>query len=273
MSVKILTGTSRFYALIGHPVAQVRSPTTINGHLAEQGIDGAMVTFDLAPEAVAGFFDMLRGWQNCSGSGVTIPHKQAALANCDEVSERAKRIGACNIVQRDASGRLIGDMTDGLGFLSALAKHGVSVGGKRVVLVGAGGAGSAIAHAVADNGAARLAIIEVDETRRNALIASLRKHYPGVPVTEDAGDSGQIDILANATPMGMGADDPLPFPLDGIRPDTVVADVVTKPPMTRFLQIAKAKGCLIQQGNEMADAQLPIFLERFGVTAPGTAKV
>ncbi len=129
MSVKILTGTSRFYALIGHPVAQVRSPTTINGHLAEQGIDGAMVTFDLAPEAVAGFFDMLRGWQNCSGSGVTIPHKQAALANCDEVSERAKRIGACNIVQRDASGRLIGDMPYGLGFLSACAKHGVSRGG------------------------------------------------------------------------------------------------------------------------------------------------
>lgn len=266
----LLTGSSRFYAIIGHPIGQVRSPTVFNGYLAENDIDGAMVAMDLLPSAVDGFFTMLRGWENCGGVGVTVPHKQAALANCDEASDRAKRIGACNLVQRAADGRLIGDMTDGLGFLAALAKHGVSVTGKRFVLIGAGGAGSAIAHAVADTGAKRLAVIDIDASRRETLLASLRSHYPDVEISDEAGDPTKIDILANATPMGMKPDDPLPFPLDGIRSDAMVADAVTKPPMTRFLEAAQAKGCPIQRGNEMADAQQPIFLERLGVVAPGT---
>jgi shikimate dehydrogenase len=270
MSRHILTGTSRFYAIAGHPIAQVRSPTVFNGFVAEHDIDAAMVAMDILPEAIDSFFAMLRGWENCGGAGITVPHKQAALANCDEVSDRAKRIGACNIVQRTADGRLIGDMTDGLGFLAALAKHGVTVGGQRFVLIGAGGAGSAIAHAVADNGAKRLAVIDIDKKRRETLLASLREHYPAVETSDEAGDPAEIDILANATPMGMKTDDPLPFPLDGIRADTMVADAVTKPPMTRFLDAAKAKGCPIQQGNEMADAQQPIFLERLGVVPPGT---
>ena len=272
MSRHILTGTSKFYTIVGHPIGQVRSTTVFNGYLAEHDIDAAMVAMDILPEAIDSFFSMLRGWENCGGTGVTIPHKQAALANCDEVSDRARRIGACNLVQRTKDGRLIGDMTDGVGFLSALSKHGVSVKAKRFVLIGAGGAGSAIAHAVADNGAARLAVLDLDVQRRGALLASLREHYPDVEITDEAGDPADIDILANATPMGMSAGDPLPFPLDGIRAETMVADAVTKPPMTRFLEAAKAKGCTIQQGNEMADAQQPIFLERFGVTETGTLK-
>ena len=270
MSRHILTGTSRFYAIIGHPITQVRSPTVFNGYLAEHDSDAAMVAMDMLPEAVDAFFTMLRGWENCGGAGVTIPHKQTALANCDEVSERAKRIGACNIVQRTAEGRLIGDMTDGPGFLLALTNNGVNVKGKRVVLIGAGGAGSAIAHEMADRGVARLAVIDIHRGRQETLIASLREHYPGVVVMDEAGDPADIDILTNATPMGMGADDPLPFPLDGIRVDTMVADAVTKPPMTRLLELAKAKGCPIQLGNEMAEAQLPIFLERFGVVEPSS---
>ncbi len=266
----ILTGTSRFYAIIGHPIAQVRSPTVFNGYIADHDYDGAMVAMDILPSAVNGFFAMLRGWKNCGGVGVTVPHKQAALANCDEASDRAKRIGACNLVQRTEDGRLIGDMTDGLGFLAALAKHGVNVTGKRFVLIGAGGAGSAIAHAVADNGAKRLAVLDIDTARRETLLASLRGHYPNVDISDEAGNPTEIDILANATPMGMKPDDPLPFPLDGIRTDAMVADAVTKPPMTRFLEAARARGCPIQRGNEMADAQQPIFLERLGVVAPGT---
>lgn len=270
MSRHILTGTSRFYAIIGHPIAQVRSPTVFNGFVAEHDMDAAMVAMDIVPDAVDSFFTMLKGWENCGGVGVTVPHKQAALANCDEVSDRAKRIGACNIVQRTSDGRLIGDMTDGPGFLSALAKHGVTVGGKRFVLIGAGGAGSAIAHAVADNGAKRLAVIDIDAKRRETLLTNLRGHYPDVEITHEAGDPAKIDILANATPMGMCVDDPLPFPLEDIRSDTMVADAVTKPPMTQFLATAKAKGCTIQQGNEMADAQQPMFLEILGVVEPGT---
>ena len=112
-------------------------------------------------------------------------------------------------------------------------------------------------------------MIDIDAKRREALLMSLREHYPGVNIAEKAGNPAEIDILTNATPLGMGPDDPMPFPLDGIRSDCMIADAVTKPPMTRFLEAARYKGCTIQQGNEMADAQQPIFLERLGVVEPG----
>ena len=271
MPPALISGTSHYYAMIGHPVAQVRTPTVLNGYLVEHGIDAVTVTFDLVPAAVTGFFTMLRGWQNCRGCGVTIPHKQVALTHCDAVSDRARRIGAVNMIRREADGRLIGDMTDGLGFLAALDRHGVSVANRRFVLIGAGGAGSAIAHAVADNGAAHLAVIDIDAERRDSLIASLQRHYPGTRTTAEAGEPDAIDILANATPLGMRPDDPLPFPLDGIRPETLVADAVTKPPTTPFLAAARSRGCVIQRGTEMAEAQLPIFIEKLGVHEVGQA--
>ncbi len=272
MTPASITGVSHFYAMIGHPVAQVRTPTVLNAYLSEHGIDGVMVTFDVLPETVPPFFEMLKGWRNCRGCGVTVPHKQVAFDHCDDASDRAVRTGAVNMIKRANDGRLIGDMTDGSGFLAALAGHDVTVNGKRVVLVGAGGAGSAIAHAVAESGAARLAVIDVDETRRAALINSLQHHYAGIAVTGDPGDSANIDVLINATPMGMRPEDPLPFPLDDVAPMALVADAVTKPVTTRFLEMAKARGCKIQRGHEMAEAQLPIFLELLEVVPPDTGK-
>ena len=261
MTHSSITGTTYFYAMLGHPVAQVRTPTVLNAYLQKNDIAAAMTTFDILPKNVDRFFEMLRAWENCGGCAVTIPHKQAALNNVDDATDRARRIGAVNLIKRETNGRLVGDMTDGVGFLKALAGHGWSVGNKNVVLIGAGGAGSAIAHAVADNQANRLAIIDIDQGRRDTLIKSLKKNYSNVETTHEVGSIKDIDILANATPMGMKNGDPLPFSLEDINSDTLVADAVTKPPLTRFLKAAKNKGCTIQQGNEMSEAQLPIFLE------------
>ena len=98
MNPPILSGTSHFYALIGHPVAQVRSPIGFNTYLSSKNIDAAMIPFDLLPNAIIGFFDMLRGWENCLGCCVTIPHKNIAYDLIDEPMPRAQRIGAINII-------------------------------------------------------------------------------------------------------------------------------------------------------------------------------
>ena len=261
-------GTTRVFALIGHPVGQVRSPTVFNEYAAANGIDAVMVALDLEPGMAEAHFRAVRAWRNCGGCAVTIPHKQAALAQADTASERARRVGAANLVRRDADGRLHADMVDGLGFVAALAGHGVSPAGKRAVVVGAGGAGSAIADALAEAGAARIAVVEIDPARRRRLLDALGAAWPAAELSDDPGDPGAIDILANASPMGMAPGDPLPFPLDGVPPGALVADAVTKPATTPFLEAARARGCAIQRGAEMAEAQLPIFLERFGVVPP-----
>jgi len=269
----IVSGTARIIPLIGQPVGQVRSPTVFNQYAQDNGIDAVMFAVDLEPAAAADFFRGLKGWKNCPGCMVTIPHKQAALANADDATGRARRIGAANIVYRDAAGRLTADMMDGQGFVLAMAKNGVTPKGKRVVQVGGGGAGSAIADALADGGAAHLSLIEIDAGRRDRLVDTLRGAYPALELSTEPPPPEEIDILVNASPLGMKAGDSLPFPLDGIRPDTYVCDVVTKPPTTPFLEAALAKGCAVQRGNEMAEAQLPIYLDKLGFPPPPGAPV
>ena len=265
MTFPILSGTSSFYALIGHPVNQVRSPTGFNTYLTERNINAAMVTFDLLPESIGGFFTMLRGWGNCLGCCVTIPHKNIAFELVDQTTNRAKRIGAINIIRREKSGKLLGDMTDGLGFINALQSNGLSVTGKNIGLIGGGGAGSAIADAIAEANAKHLSIVEIDPIKGDMLISKLKKQYPTLSLDNAINHPENIDILINSSPIGMNSYDPLPISLAEFRSKIMVADSITEPNFTPFLRHAKNNGCFIQKGNEMADAQLPIFIDFLGI--------
>ena len=265
MSPLSITGTTKFYALIGHPVEQVRTPTVLNAHLTEHGIDALMVTFNLLPANLEDFFKMMKGWQNCLGCCVTIPHKTQTLQLLDSFTERARRIGAVNIIKRDAEGYLHGDMMDGLGFLAALKKNNATVENKNIVLVGGGGAGSAIADSVAEAGAKQLSILETNKNRQTNLISNLRKIYPSTSIYDQLVPGHSIDIVINASPLGMKVNDPLPFPLEKIKGSIVVADVVTKPDITEFLKIASRAGHLIQRGREMAEAQMSLFIDFMGI--------
>ena len=264
MSSLPVTGSTKFYALIGHPVKQVRTPTVLNAYLTEHSIDAVMVTFDLLPENLQDFFNMMRGWQNCLGCCVTIPHKVKSFECIDSATERAQRIGAVNIIKRDSKGHLHGDMMDGLGFLAALEKNGATVKNKNVVLVGGGGAGSAIADSVAEARAKQLSLLEIDKNRQMTLISNLQKTYPEIRIYDRLIPDPSIDILINASPLGMKINDPLPFPLEKIKDKIIVADVVTKPDITSFLKNASKAGHLIQRGREMAEAQMSMFIEFMG---------
>ena len=272
MNPPILSGTSHFYALIGHPVAQVRSPIGFNTYLSSKNIDAAMIPFDLLPNAIIGFFDMLRGWENCLGCCVTIPHKNITYDLIDEPMPRAQRIGAINIIKREKSGKLLGDMTDGIGCINALKLNGVSVTGKKIVLIGGGGAGSAIADAIGEHRAAQLSLVEIDKLKSDTLLLKLQKQYPALTLENNISRPEEIDIVINASPSGMNKNDLLPIDPYTFRSGIVIADSVTKPNFTPFLKSAKNNGCFIQKGNEMADAQLPIFLDFLG-TPPENSHV
>ena len=215
-------------------------------------------------QAVAAFFDAVRGWENCVGVSITLPHKQAAFAACDSLSERARIACAVNIVRREADGSLHGDMTDGIAFCGEVARKHVKLEGSAFLLIGAGGAGGAVAHAMAEAGASSIIVIDIDEARRSALIDSLRERHENLAVTDALAAGAPIDVALNATPLGMKPDDPMPFDLAQLPRSSLIADAVTRPLMTKWLTAARVRGNAIQTGEEMAVAQLPIQLPFWG---------
>ncbi len=259
------SGRTLVYPMIGHPTTQVKSPTTFNRYFREKGIDGVMVAIDVDPTTVAHFFSLLRGWRNCPGCIVTIPHKQEAARRADELSARARDLGAVNVLKRTQEGRLIGDMVDGLGFLEAIAAHGFDPAGTRVVVFGAGGAGGAIAYAMAEAGAAGLAVTDTDGARQAALLAIIASRFPHVSLTAAPGSLSGFDLAVNATPLGMNDDSRTPFPLETLGPATFVADVVTEPEITPWLRGARERGCRIQTGYEMTLGQFAIMGRHMGI--------
>jgi shikimate dehydrogenase len=255
-----VTGRTLIIPLIGHPVEQVQTPGPMNHWFNEHEIDAVVVPMDIRPERVGSYFDLLKAVENLVGCTITMPHKQAAFAAADEVSERARRARAVNIIRRSQSGRLVGDMTDGIAMVAALKDNDVSIHGGNVLIVGAGGAGTAIAHAVAEEGAASLTIVERDQMRHRALLADLARFYPSVAVSDRMPADRAIDIAINASPAGMQPDDPHPFPLEQLDSAIIFADAVTKPAVTPWLTEAARRGKKIQAGEEMALAQVSILL-------------
>jgi shikimate dehydrogenase len=255
--------------MIGHPIAQVKSPAVFNRYFREKRIDSVMIPVDVRPAHVGHFFSFLRGWGNCPGCIITVPHKQEAARQADELSPRARDLGVVNVLRRTEEGRLIGDMVDGLGFIEALRRNGFDVEGKRAVVFGAGGAGSAIAYAVAEAGAAELVVVDTDAGRQQRLHALIASRYPRTALSRELISLAGFDLAVNASTVGMKGDSSTPFPLDSLQPGTFVADVVTDPEITPWLEGARARGCRIQTGYEMALGQFEWMGRHMGIGFEG----
>ncbi len=253
------------YPMIGHPIAQVKSPATFNRYFEERRMDAVMIPVDVLPSELSHFFSFLRGWQNCPGCIITIPHKQASAGLADELSLSARDLGAVNVIRRTEEGKLVGDMVDGLGFVEALKQHGFDVRGKRAAVFGAGGAGSAIAYARAQSGAAELALVDIDTQREASLRRVIESRYPSVVLSRGIVSLAGFDLVVNATALGMNGDQRTPFPLDSLQSSAFVADVVTEPEMTPWLAGAKERGCRIQTGYEMTLGQFAIMGRHMGI--------
>ncbi|HSD53001.1 MAG TPA: ThiF family adenylyltransferase, partial [Burkholderiales bacterium] len=166
--------------------------------------------------------------------------------------------------RRTVDGRLQGDMFDGEGFVRGVARKGRRIAGARVLVVGAGGVGSAIAASFAAAGVAELALYDKSAASAVALGERLRAHYPVLAVATGAKDPAGFDIVVNATPLGMKDGDPLPIDVARLDPATFVGEVVLKEEMTPLLRAARDKGCAIQVGTDMLFEQIPAYLEFFG---------
>jgi shikimate dehydrogenase len=263
----IPTGTTTFYTMIGTPIIQVKSPLFYNRYFAEHGMDAVMVAMDVPTDQVRDHFNHMRSISNFGGTIATIPHKQAAGECMDEVSKRAQDLLSVNVV-RVENGRLIGDMVDGLGFMVAVKSHGLSLGGKRAAVIGGGGAGAAIAHAIAESGANEIVIKEARTERYGFLERLLKNTNPKIKISFELTSLEGFDLVVNATPVGMNDDPNVPFATDTLSPSTLVADVVTNPKVTPWLEAALKKGCEVQYGAEMAYGQFGLMGRHMGLEIP-----
>lgn len=243
-----LNGSTRVYYVVGDPIAQVKSPEGMTSAFQANGLNAVCVPAHVAPVDLAAWMQGVRACQNVDGIMVTVPHKIAFAQLCDSVSETARFLNTVNVVKRTADG-WHGDMFDGRAQVEALLKNGAVLSGKKAILAGAGGAGTAIAYALVEAGVAELAISETDTARRDTLVERLNglskaKVYAG------SSDPSGFDVVVNATPMGMKAGDPLPFDGDKLTAQMFVGDVVTYPD-TAWLQKAQAQGCKTSSGLDM----------------------
>jgi shikimate dehydrogenase len=255
-----LSGETRVVAIIGDPIAQVKSPAGVTASLQARGRNAVVVPI----HATAADFDtFMRGVavaRNVDGLIITVPHKFAAYHHCGTVTERARFLGAVNILRRNADGTWHGDQVDGQGFVDGIRVAGATPEGQRALMAGAGGAGSAIALALLEAGVAELAIHDDDATRREALVERLRTRYGARPRAGSADPAG-YDLVVNATPAGMRANDPLPLRADRLAPGMFVADVITVPAVTPLLEAARRLGCRTQVGGGMFAAVSTLMVD------------
>ncbi|KJF70051.1 shikimate dehydrogenase [Agrobacterium arsenijevicii] len=262
------TGATGLFPVVGDPITQVKSPSVLTRILLERGEDAVVVPMRVASAKLTGLFDALKCVQNVGGALVTVPHKQDAYALCSSHTERANFVEAVNVMRRSDAG-WHGDNTDGIGYLEGIAREGGSVKGRRVLLVGCGGAGSAIALEILERGADQLAIHDIDVTRRDSIIDKLLTRFPGRVVVGDADPTG-FEVVANATPLGMEPDDPLPIDVAKLQPSQFVACVVTKPKIPPLIAEARRLGCQTMTGATMFDAQAETLVDfLLGAGNPG----
>ena len=269
----MIDGDTLLFATPGDPVAQVRLPQVMEAVFAELGVNAVWVPMHVDHEGLRVVLQALRTMRNFRGITVAIPHKPGVAAMLDRLSPRAQAAGAVNLVRLDPDGRLYGDIVDGAGFVRGLELCGHSVEGAAVWLVGAGGGGSAIATALAEAGAGRLHVTDTDAARAAGLIERLRRHHPTMAADIVTAPPASLDYAINATPCGLRPEDPMPFDPSLLPARTRVCDIIMKPKETRLLKAAHARGMPVHHGHHMVDAQVPMYLEFFGIPFPDERSV
>jgi shikimate dehydrogenase len=264
----LVTGATRLIGIVGDPVSQVRSPELYNPRLAKAGADIVLIPLHVPMATFERTMPALMQLGNLAGLIFTVPFKERAAAFADEILPTGQQVGAVNAMRRDLDGRWLADMFDGAGLVRALTGVGASPSGKRVLLIGAGGAGRAIAMSLARAGAATLTLCDLDASKLAQLATDVRRFYPDCSVTAATTVTAVgHDIVVNATPVGMSPGDGLPTPLGPLDPACTVFDIVPKPDVTPLMAYGIEAGCKVGGGRLMVDGQADAVLEFLGFGA------
>ena len=276
----IITGATRVYGLIGEPVAHSLSPALMNDAFARLNVDAVYTAWPVAPDAID---DALAGLAalGVAGVSVTYPHKAAVLAQLVDCSDGVTAIGAANVLTLESDGRYRGDNTDAGGLALALRDLlDWEVAGRRVVILGAGGAGRAAAHGLLTVGAGRVDILVREPARAEPDLAGIRAAHPEATLTVAA--LGSVDattslraaqLVVQATPVGLADPEAAPLISPDAAPDAVAFDLVYGARPTAFAADWRRTGRTCLDGRDLLAAQAHLALRIWLGEAPDFASM
>ncbi len=260
-----LDARTRLFAILGHPIDHVRAPVVWSALFKRYGINAVFLPAHVAPQdfdaAVTGF----KCLKNIDGLMFTMPHKVAALRHADDITERARRVGSLNLLRPNADGTWSGDNVDGAGFITGLEADGISIDDVHAYVHGAGGVGTNIAWSLATHTTQRLAsltLFDIDSARATVLAARITEAC-SLSVRAGQIDARQCGLAINASPVGLEPHDPMPFAVDALPDNAVVADVIMEPIFTPLLKSAAARGLKAHHGRNMMNFGMTLAAQFF----------
>jgi shikimate dehydrogenase len=259
-----ITGGTRVFLILGDPVAQVRAPEVFNHLFRKHGVDAVLVPAQVPVADFEAFARTVLRAGNISGLWLAIPHKLGMVKLLDHVELVGRVAGAVNAARRNADGSLEGALFDGVGFVKALRHFGLRPAGRRVLVVGVGGGGVAIAAALARQSVGRVSLFDASPGRAAEVAARLRHAFDAEVHALDSADPAGQDLVVNATPLGLHPGDPLPFDVARLDPGCCVVDILMKNQPTPLLRACRARGLVAHPGFEMLVQQIPEYLSFFG---------
>jgi shikimate dehydrogenase len=242
----------------------VRAPSFFNPLFARHGVDAVLVPAQVARADVEGFVRHVLKARNIDGLWLTIPHKSALFGMLDRCDRRGTLAQAVNAVRRNADGSIEGALFDGEGFARGLDDARVPLRGTRALVFGTGGAGAAVAVSIAERAPASLTLHDADAARAHALAARLRAAFP-IDVRVAGADPAGHDLVVHATPLGLRADDPMPFDPARLDAGATVVDILMTPQPTPLLQACRARDLRVFDGVPMMENQAAHYLAYFGL--------
>lgn len=261
--VSFLNGKTRLYGIVGDPIEQVRSPEMVTYELQCRGINAVLLPIHIPAADFDEVLPSLLRIKNLDGLIFTIPFKARAMRFATHVGAQAQAIGAINVIARRVDGSYAGDIFDGSGCVEAFRRRSYRFKDQNVMLIGLGGAGSAICAAVAAEEPTSMRIFDLDSARCERMAETVRRICPATSITIGDPDVRGIDILLNASPVGMLGDARLPLAANGFDKNLIVFDAIVKPEQTPLLALAESCGCRVVRGREMMRGQISKIVDYF----------
>jgi shikimate dehydrogenase len=265
-----ITGSTRILYCIADPIAQVRAPELFNTLFNLHRVDAVMVPMQVRAEHLTETLRALFASPSVGGAALSIPHKPMGARAVGRATQLATVAGAVNAIRRGEDGVLEGALFDGLGFARSLDRHGIDIPSRQVLVIGAGGAASALTAALADRACPHIALFDTDRSKAEQLAQNIRTAYPACRIEPvDSNDPSGFDLIINASPLGLKPDDPLPVPVHRLAVDAFVYDILMKGQPTPLLRAVGQRGIRGEPGFDMLVQQAGLYLDFFGF--PGLA--
>jgi shikimate dehydrogenase len=258
--LKNLSGETALFPIIGDPIAFVKSPHALTAGFDARGKNAVCIPMHVAADDFPVVMEALTRTPNVEGLLITMPHKETAFAFCAGSDKTSAMLGGVSVMRRARDGTWHGGMLDGRAFVNAQVARGAKPKGARVLLIGAGAAGSAIAIALLEADVAELVIHDTDPSRVARLIKAIDRVAKG-RAHSGTPDPAGFDMICNATPMGLSEGDALPFDVDFLKPDMFVGDVIAGHGTTPLVQAARKAGCGTADGTDMVQAVQDMMLD------------